>query len=344
MPFLIHYGGLHGSSFIEKLKKLGFSVDLLGGGVYILKTAEKVKDDRHYTLDKLAGLPKDYLKKVKLSYIPSIEALDDSDILFRSLANMQSFEKFLEELLLLQKDTILDSLYAVFQPIVNLKEGSLYGFEALCRGRISITYLVEFAKPLLETVDWTCREDALKKKAAFKIPADVKLFLNFFPESLQNTEKASKHFFKLLEDYKISPNEIVVEITEYAGFDIEKLKKLVQEWRALGMKIALDDVGRGEDSLFRFLEITPDIIKVDMAFVRDIHRNKIKRDITRYLINLAHTNNMLVVVEGIEKPEELRVVKELDADLVQGWLIGKPTTEPQRYLKENFALKLKKWF
>lgn len=342
MPFLIHYGGLHGSSFIEKLKKLGFFVDLLGGGVYILKTPEEVKDDRHYALEKLANLPKDYLKKVKLSYIPSVEVLDDNDILFRSLANMQSFEKTLEELLLLQKDTILDSLYAVFQPIVNLNEGFLYGFEALCRGKISIPYLVDFAKPLLETVDWTCREDALKKKAAFNIPPNIKLFLNFFPESLQNIEKASKYFFQLLEKYKISPEEIVVEITEYAGFDIEKLKDLVQQWRSLGMKIALDDVGRGEDSLFRFLELTPDIVKIDMVFIRDIHENRIKRDITRYLINLAHSNNMLVVVEGIEKVEELRVVKDLGADLVQGWLIGKPTTEPQKYLKENFAAKLKK--
>jgi len=134
-----------------------------------------------------------------------------------------------------------------------------------------------------------------------------------------------------------------VEITEYAGFDMQKLKTIVKKWREKGIKIALDDIGTGEDSLFRFVEIMPDIIKIDMAFIRDIHLNKVKRDITRYLINLAHANNMLVVAEGVEKPEELRVVYELKADLVQGWLLGKPTENPRSFLYTPIASKLRQW-
>lgn len=340
---MLYYGGLHGNTFIEELKKKGVIIDFLGGGVFILQSPKGVSDDRYYILDKLSSLPKTSLKKIKLSYVPKSELLDDQNFLIRSLARMQSFEKELEELLLLQKESIIESLHTVFQPIVDLKKGSLYGFEALCRGKISISYLVDFAKPLLETIDWICREDAIRKKKESGIPPDIKLFLNFFPDSLQDVDKASHRLFELLDKYGVAPHEIVVEITEYSGFDMEQLKKAVKRWRSLGIQIALDDVGRGEDSLFRFLEITPDIVKIDMVFIRDIHKNKVKKDITRYLINLSHANNMLVVVEGIEQEEELRVVKELDADLVQGWLIGKPTSEPQKYLQEDFAAKLKRW-
>jgi EAL domain-containing protein (putative c-di-GMP-specific phosphodiesterase class I) len=107
--------------------------------------------------------------------------------------------------------------------------------------------------------------------------------------------------------------------------------------------IALDDIGTGEDSLFRFVEIMPDIIKIDMVFIRDIHLNKVKRDITRYLINLAHANDMLVVAEGVEKPEELQVVYQLGADLVQGFLIGKPTPNPRSFIHSPIYHKLRQY-
>ena len=340
MPFLIYYPGLNKNSFFEQIKDMGFKLKPFGGGVYILDAEDG--EDREHMLDRLATLPSTFLKELQLTYIPNEAYLQVKDNLIRSLLNMKSFDKIIEEFTVYQRKEILDSLYAVFQPIVDIRHFEVFAFEALCRGKLPIYYLMKFAKPILETIDWTCREKALKKKKE-EIPPPIKVFLNFFPESLQDVNKASERLFQLLKKYDISPQEIVVEITEYAGFDVKKLKKLVEEWRNLGIMIALDDIGTGEDSLFRFLEIMPDIIKIDMVFIRDIHKNKVKRDITRYLINLAHANNMLVVAEGVEVPEELRVVHDLGADLVQGWLLGKPTEHPKAFLHSPIASKLKQW-
>ena len=339
MPFLIHYEGLDRNAFLKTLEEEGFKVKPFGGGVYILDVAGGTKE---HIVDRLADLDKHYLKNLRLTYFPSEEFLKNKDNLIRTLLNLKPFDKLLEEFIVFQRDEILKSLYVVFQPIVDLRHFEIYAFEALCRGKLPIYYLMKYAKPILETIDWTCREKALKKKKE-EIPPPIKLFLNFFPESLQNVRLASEKLFSLLNKYGVSPTEIVVEITEYAGFDVKKLKELVKEWRELGIMIALDDIGTGEDSLFRFLEIMPDIIKIDMVFIRDIHENKVKRDITRYLINLAHANDMLVVAEGVEKPEELRTVYELGADLAQGWLLGKPTEHPKAFLYTPIASKLKQW-
>jgi len=340
MPFLMYYEGLDRNAFIDTLKERGFKVKPFGGGVYILDYPDE--GTKENIIDQLADLDKHFLKHLKLSYIPDEKFVQTKDNLIRALLNLKPFEKIIEEFIVFQRKEILDSLYAVFQPIVDLRHFEIYAFEALCRGKLPIYYLMKYAKPILDTIDWTCREKALKKKKE-EIPPPIKLFLNFFPESLQNVRLASEKLFSLLKKYDISPTEIVVEITEYAGFDVKKLKELVKEWRQLGIMIALDDIGTGEDSLFRFLEIMPDIIKIDMVFIRGIHENKVKRDITRYLINLAHANDMLVVAEGVETPEELRVVYELGADLVQGWLLGKPTEHPKAYLYTPIASKLKQW-
>jgi len=340
MPFLIHYSNLDKQSFLDHLEEKGFKVKPFGGGTYILDIPED--GTKENIIDRLAELDKHYLKSLRLAYVPNEAYLQSRDTLIRTLLNMKTFDKIIEEFTVYQRKEILDSLYAVFQPIVDIRHFEVFAFEALCRGKLPIYYLMKFAKPILETVDWTCRERALKKKKE-EVPPPIKVFLNFFPESLQNVQVASERLFELLSKLGISPQEIVVEITEYAGFDVKKLKQLVKEWRDLGIMIALDDIGTGEDSLFRFLEIMPDVIKIDMVFIRDIHKNKVKRDITRYLINLAHANDMLVVAEGVEVPEELKVVHELGADLVQGWLLGKPTEHPKAFLHTPIASKLKQW-
>jgi EAL domain-containing protein (putative c-di-GMP-specific phosphodiesterase class I) len=341
MPFLIYYSGLNKQFLLDSLKDLGFRIKPFAGGTYIIYSKSS-EDDQATALDRLAELNKAFLKDLKLTYIPNESFLSDKNNLVRTLVNMKTYDKVLEELIVFQRNEILQSLYPVFQPIVDIRNFEVFAFEALCRGKLPIYYLIKFAKPILETIDWTCREKALKKKKE-EIPPPIKLFLNFFPESLQDVGRASERLFNLLNKYQIKPEEIVVEITEYAGFDVKKLKILVEEWRKLGIMIALDDIGTGEDSLFRFLEIMPNIIKIDMVFIRDIHKNKVKRDITRYLINLAHANDMLVVAEGVEQPDELRVVYDLGADLVQGWLLGKPSEHPKAFLHSPIANKLRQW-
>jgi EAL domain-containing protein (putative c-di-GMP-specific phosphodiesterase class I) len=340
MPYLIYYGNIDRDRFFAELEAQGFKIKPFRAGLYILDIDDD--DDEGTIIDRLADLDRNFLKHLKLAYIPSERFLKNTDHLIRTLLNLKPYDKIIEEFIVFQRKEILDSLYPVYQPIVDIRHFELYAFEALCRGKLPIYYLMKFAKPILETIDWTCRERALEGKKR-EIPPYIKLFLNFFPESMRNVRKASERLFYLLEKYSIKPSEIVVEITEYAGFDVKQLKEIVKEWKETGIQIALDDIGTGEDSLFRFLEIMPDIIKIDMVFIRDIHKNKVKRDITRYLINLAHSNDMLVVAEGVEVPEELQVVYELGADLIQGWLIGKPTPNPRSFVHAPIYHKLKQY-
>jgi len=339
MPFLAHYQNFDKQHFLDTLEERGFTVKPWTGGLLLI---DYPKDDTEAgVLDALAELGKHFLNHLKLAYVPNEEFLQDQENLVRTVLNLRSFRQVLEEFLVSQRQALLDSLYVVFQPIIDIVHYEVHAFEALCRGQIPIQDLMKYARSILDLIDWTCKEKALAVKKREFPEEKIKLFLNFFPEALKNVKVASEKLFELLAKYKIQPTEVVVEITEYAGFNLKELKSLVKEWRELGIKIALDDVGRGEESLFRFLEIMPDYIKVDMVFIRDIHLNKVKRDITRYLINLAHANDILVVAEGVEKPEELRVVHQLGADMVQGFLFGKPTENPRAFLHTPIAHRLR---
>ncbi len=232
-----------------------------------------------------------------------------------------------------------ESLTAHFQPIVEVKNGTIYGYETLARGVRADGRLMYpdqlFAKSKRNDQDFKldrlCRESALKTAATKKI--DQKVFINFIPTSIYDPEFCLKSTEKWAKQLEFDPSGIVFEVVETERVeDKGHLKTILQYYRQKGFQVALDDVGEGYSSLNMLIELQPDIIKIDRKIIDGIDKNEMKRSAYKALYNLAREHGITVLAEGIETPYELEVIKNIGVDLAQGYYFAKPSSEPVRKL------------
>jgi EAL domain-containing protein (putative c-di-GMP-specific phosphodiesterase class I) len=101
---------------------------------------------------------------------------------------------------------------------------------------------------------------------------------------------------------------------------IEQLARL----RALGFRLAVDDIGAGYSGLSSFTELTPEVVKIDISLIRDVHKSTLKQRTIRALCRLCHDVGTLVVGEGVETCDERDALTDLGCDLIQGYLTGRP--------------------
>jgi EAL domain-containing protein (putative c-di-GMP-specific phosphodiesterase class I) len=127
-------------------------------------------------------------------------------------------------------------------------------------------------------------------------------------------------------DSPITPfaRQVVLEITERAALDSgADIPGRIRRLRSLGFRVAIDDLGAGYAGLSYFALLTPDVVKLDITLVRNIHQEEIKRKLVG-LTSLCKDLGMLVVAEGVETAEERDTTLELGCDLLQGFLFAKP--------------------
>ncbi|MCD6578867.1 EAL domain-containing protein, partial [bacterium] len=123
--------------------------------------------------------------------------------------------------------------------------------------------------------------------------------------------------------------EIILEVTEKKFIqDFDKFQSFFSLIRDKGIKIALDDVGSGYSSLQYLIELNIDYFKIDMTLVQDIHKNYLKRSVVSALVDIAREKHAKVIAEGIEKVEELKVIREFGIDFGQGFLFARPSVRP----------------
>ncbi|HUC07401.1 MAG TPA: EAL domain-containing protein, partial [Solirubrobacterales bacterium] len=118
---------------------------------------------------------------------------------------------------------------------------------------------------------------------------------------------------------------VVLELTERAPLaDIKALRKRVDRLRALGFRLALDDLGAGYAGLATFASLEPDVVKIDLGLVRDVDRDATKGMVLTSLIGLCRGLGMEVIAEGIESVAERDVLVAMGCDLLQGFLFARP--------------------
>jgi EAL domain-containing protein (putative c-di-GMP-specific phosphodiesterase class I) len=120
-------------------------------------------------------------------------------------------------------------------------------------------------------------------------------------------------------------SRVVLEITERAALDgIKDARSRIAEARALGFRIAVDDLGAGYAGLSSFALLEPDLVKLDMSLVRDVDKNTMKQKLVGSMAGLCKEMGALIVAEGVETAEERDVLVELGCDLLQGYRFGRP--------------------
>lgn len=219
------------------------------------------------------------------------------------------------------------NLQLVFQPVVSVIKKSVIGLEALCTGSIdengqfiSRDYLLTYASKEGEAIelDRLYREKALSNFVEiYKSNKDMLLFIDI-NISIIDKYIGSKILLNVVNEYKIEPKNIVLEIVAEKIDDIEAMQKFINFYRSRGFLIALEDLGAGFANLDMISYVEPDIIKINSAITKEISYNYYKQEIFKSLINLSKKVGALVIAEDIETEAEAMVVMELGADMIQG--------------------------
>ncbi|MGD9998720.1 MAG: EAL domain-containing protein [Ilumatobacteraceae bacterium] len=215
-----------------------------------------------------------------------------------------------------------DALRTVFQPMVDLAAGQVVGVEALSR----------FRSKLLPTPDLWFDE-------AHRVGLGRPLELAAVRSALSQIELLPPHLFvsvNLSPDAVMDPalpdqlpagvlGRLVIEITEHARTSSTRaLVEVLDGLRSAGARIAVDDTGAGFAGLKQILELSPQIIKLDVALTRGIDHDPVRRSMTRCLLAFANEIGALIVAEGVETAEELSTLRELGVTLGQGYHLAKP--------------------
>lgn len=231
----------------------------------------------------------------------------------------------------LQKIIIEQKIQTVFQPIVELESLEILGYEALSRGPEDtefynplILFIVAAESGLSFELDRLCRSKSLESVRHMK--TDKKIFVNTLTMTIHDPEFRGAYLKELLEDLKLKPENVVFEVSETLAIDnYELFRSAFQDYSDIGIVHANDDLGTGYSDLERVMELNPGYMKIDISFVRDIHKNRIKQEIVRAMVNLAQGINSTIIAEGVETKEEYEKLKELNVRYGQGFLFAKPT-------------------
>ena len=223
-------------------------------------------------------------------------------------------------------------LHMVYQPKVSLRDGGLRQVEALVRwddpvlGKVKPSEFIPLAEQhglideitqwglrriLRQWIEW--RDDGLDTSIAFNISALSLQHLDF-PDLVE----------RMCRGLHVPTDRLVLELTEGATQPLVKLIDTLTRFRIKGIGLAIDDFGTGYSSLMQLRQLPFTEVKIDQAFVADLPTSRDSRLIIQAVTDLAHGLGLTTTAEGVETIAQLRYVRELGCDCVQGYLVSAP--------------------
>ena len=229
-----------------------------------------------------------------------------------------------------------------FQPIWDLSGTRVLGYEALSRPNSSQLSGPGEAFEIADSIgrghelDSVCRRAALR--LAGDLPAGALLFLNVSPQSLEHDALAGDSLVLAVRGAGYEPEQVVLEITERTDARKELLIPEAARLRALGFKLALDDVGAGNAGLEMLSALPVDFIKIDRAVVSSAVEDRGARAVMLAIMAFARESGSFVIAEGIESEAMLELARDphpngetrtVGAQGAQGYLLGRPAPVPE---------------
>lgn len=232
-----------------------------------------------------------------------------------------------------------------FQPIVDAISREVFSYEALIRGPGN-----EPAYQILEQVQ-ADRLNAFAQRArseaiclATRLGIGCHLNLNLLPHSLYSSEESVGATLETANRMNLPIDRIILEVTEgEVILDQPRFAELINEYRGLGVKVAIDDFGAGYSGLNLLSNFQPDLIKLDMTLMRGIERHGPRQAIVRAIGQVCLELGIDVIAEGVETEEEYGWLSNAGVRLFQGYLFAKPAFEafPQiHYPQDNGIARL----
>ncbi len=221
-------------------------------------------------------------------------------------------------------------LVTMFQPIVDLADGGVMGYEALARpegfaAMDSVEAVFEAARTggQIRDLDWVCRKRAVDD--AKLLPQKVPLFLNISAAALLDPVHGVDQLLLLLNAAQRAPDTIVLEITEHERIrDYDVLARVLASYRAEGIRFALDDVGEGHSTLELLAASSSEYLKLGRSLTMTSTRvgSRAAMDAT---MAFARVSGAMVIAEGVENEFVADLMKAGGIKLGQGFGLGKPT-------------------
>ncbi|WP_417684044.1 EAL domain-containing protein [Roseibium sp.] len=220
-----------------------------------------------------------------------------------------------------------------YQPVMDIETGKLRGCEVLMRWRrpngmiVSPGQFMEYAERHGHIFDMTRHIMAQTCEEVGQMHLDnpdLKLSINLFAGHFRNREVVSD-IKSIYENSDISFQQIVVEVTErYPLEDLELARKIIAELQALGVRVALDDVGTGHGGMAYLQKLGIDIIKIDKMFIDAIGDDDSSTTIVDSMVELADNLGMGIIAEGVEQEEQIERLRELGVTAAQGYYFAAP--------------------
>jgi EAL domain-containing protein (putative c-di-GMP-specific phosphodiesterase class I) len=217
----------------------------------------------------------------------------------------------------------MQSLWMAYHPILDIRNQTIFGYEALLRStEPSLPHPGAVIDAALRLGRLEALGRAIRARAAEPIPADsdFALFVNLHVTDLVDPSLTDPE-----SPLSKIAHRVVLEITERSSLDeVKDARRRVASLREMGFRIAVDDLGAGYAGLSSFTMLEPEIVKLDMSLVRDVHVIPTKQKVVRSMTALSKDMGMTVVAEGVETREERDCLIDLGCDLLQGFLFAKP--------------------
>ena len=215
---------------------------------------------------------------------------------------------------------VTGEIYVVFQPMVDLQRGGLFGHEALVR---STSWVFQSPEQLLAaSLESGCCGllGRLIRQVAVADCPNSALFLNVHPHELEEG-------WLLRDDEAMyaSDNPIFLELTENAPIhDLVEGRDVLRELRKRSISLALDDLGAGYSNIRNIAELVPDVVKLDRGLVSNLAKERRMRVLVEAVVRMCNALGARVVAEGVESAEEANALRDCGTHFAQGYFYGRP--------------------
>jgi EAL domain-containing protein (putative c-di-GMP-specific phosphodiesterase class I) len=238
----------------------------------------------------------------------------------------------------------IENYFPHFQPLIYLPSGLISGYEMLARthaaGKV-VSAGALFSDPTLP-VDYKIAVDRhLRYRGLdyFAKHADSGyITINISPDWIDRLDdNVYSPTMKMIDDAGIDPSRVVIEITETAG-ELPRLQRLVKQYHARGLRVAIDDFGAGNSQLDRIIALAPDMIKLDMRLFKMATKGGLSADVLLGMMAVAERAGCEIVCEGVETIEEFFFGIECGSRYMQGFLFSQAVAQP--FLANHFKPQL----
>jgi EAL domain-containing protein (putative c-di-GMP-specific phosphodiesterase class I) len=232
----------------------------------------------------------------------------------------------------LQRALDQQRLHMVYQPKVSLRDGGLRQVEALVRwedpelGTVKPSHFVPLAEEhglIHDLTQWGLRTILRQWIEWHDAGLDTCIAVNISALSVQHLDFPDL-VERMCRALGVPTDRLVLELTEGATQPLVKLMDALTRFRIKGIGLAIDDFGTGYSSLMQLRQLPFTEVKIDQAFVADVPSSRDSRLIIQAVIELAHGLGLMTTAEGVETIDQLRAIRELGCDCVQGYLLSAP--------------------